>query len=825
MIFVGIVIIPLVDRLERARLFSVILVVFALVLLGQGPLAVRAPAFVYRGLYIVCYLMKGLLFLQFWLLAGDLLDLRQAKRLFPILLGFSLVGGLTASITASILPRTISTTTLLAMAGWILLATLVPVMALARSRRGGSPERLSKDAFLSTVWRGLRADIRISWGSPLLRNLSLCLLLLALLAQVLDFLLGTAAHGVLEGNLDALTKFYAVLNGIVIGAGALVQFLFANRIVSTLGVTRAQLIAPLTFIGAFAVSGGVYLAFGETLTSFALLATVVASRAVQKVLRISLVRTSTDLIYNAIPGERRGRARALKETVIEPLGVLLSGAFLMAGSGLPLQFVLGTALLLAVLFLATATRLKDNYLESLVNVLKEKSRYRFAFPSVVMRNPRLRSVQDASVSGLKRALKNDEASVRLLAVEVASELKEPEAARLLVERFREERDEEVRGRMLSSLGKMLHASESSSEGDTLLDRDPRVRASGMESMAQSGIFRPEDLLEEDAVASAEGQDSEAPSRIQDRTRAGTRLDEKRASFVELARSGERHAFEQLVHYLEEGDGATRHLASRTLESCGEAAIDVLTLALWSSDVEGRRYVIRALDRIDTSRARQALLPVLMLEAEEAYYDLVRIEALSALGGNAAVALLRDSLRQRVDQARRNASQILRAVFIGEPGMRLILSNLNHPDRFIRASAIEALEVRVDPAMLGGVLPLFEHESPKTIAEHGSTYFDLPSRPPLDVLAELTRHRSAWIRACAVFALGLVGTRELVEKLEALTRDDDELTRLNAVEAIGKLGSRESLPFLERLASRTKGKLQGYAVAAIAAIDGRAGGAA
>jgi hypothetical protein len=313
---------------------------------------------------------------------------------------------------------------------------------------------------------------------------------------VLDFLLGTAAHGALDGELDALTTFYAALNGVVIGAGALVQLAFANRVVSKLGVTRAQLLAPLTFIGAFAASGAVFLAIGETLSSFALLATLVASRALQKVLRISLVRTSTDLIYNAIPGERRGRAKALKETVIEPLGVLLGGAFLIASAKLPVQFVLGTALLLSVLFLATAARLKDDYLESLVDVLKEKSRFRFAFPSVMMRNPPARPAEDPSVSGLKRALRNDEASVRLLAVEVASELKEPEAATLLVERFRDEPNEEVRGRMLSALGKMLQEGEEMAEGASLSDRDPHVRASGMESLAQSGIFRPEDLRDE-----------------------------------------------------------------------------------------------------------------------------------------------------------------------------------------------------------------------------------------------------------------------------------------------------------------------------------------
>ena len=40
---------------------------------------------------------------------------------------------------------------------------------------------------------------------------------------------------------------------------------------------------------------------------------------------------------------------------------------------------------------------------------------------------------------------------------------------------------------------------------------------------------------------------------------------------------------------------------------------------------------------------------------------------------------------------------------------------------------EALEVRVEPALLGGILPLFEHENPRAIAEHGSSYFQFPTR--------------------------------------------------------------------------------------------------
>lgn len=830
LIFVGLVIIPVVDRLDRARFFTLVLLAFGAALLGSSIFAHEAPDFAYRGLYIVCFLMKSLVFLQFWLLAGDLLDIRQAKRLFPVLLGFSLVGGVMASLLASLLPGWLATEWLLTLAGVLLLATLAPVRMIAARFRDRFRASRPRGKGLTAVFRALRRDLEVSFRTPLLRTLSVFLLLVALLAQVLDFLVGKASHvhfSTLTGGVDlqSLTSFYAVLNGVVIGAGVLVQLLLANKVISSVGVTRGELAAPVTFVLAFVLTGGVFFASGGRMTSRFFVA-VVASRAIQKVLRISLVRTSTDFLYNAIPAEARGRAKAFKETIIEPFGVLLGGLFLMAASLLPLQYILGGALVLSLLFLVSTLELKSGYQASLVHVLKEKSRFRHAFPSVVMRQGALKAEMARAAAATKRPSENDDASVRVLAEEVAAELKEPEAASLLVERFHAETDPGARGQMLRALGKMLHHQREGLETDSLADQDPHVRASGMESLAQSGIVRPEQVFAKEppgpareADASAEPASAAAEPGISD---------QKRRQFFELARQTDRSALERLVHYLEEGDGATRHLAARALEMCGEPAIDALTLALWSTDVEGRRYVIGALSRIGSERARQALFPALSLEAEEAYYDLIRLEAVRKLPRSPGVELLSDSIVQRVDRGRRNAHQILRAVFLHESGMRIIVSNLNHPDRYVRSSAIEALELRVESSLLEGILPLFEHDSPEAIAEHGGSLFSLPVKRPSSVLRELTRHRSPWIRACAIYALGEVGSRDDVPALEALSSDPYELARLNAVESIGRLGDSSRTSFLEALSSpqsHPTAKLREYALAAIAAIHDRAGGSA
>jgi HEAT repeat protein len=438
-----------------------------------------------------------------------------------------------------------------------------------------------------------------------------------------------------------------------------------------------------------------------------------------------------------------------------------------------------------------------------------------------MRQDALKAEMARAAAAARRPIEKDDPSVRLLAVEVAAELKEPEAASLLVERFHAETDADERGRMLRNLGKMLHHQREGVEAESLADQDPHVRASGMESIAQSGIVRTEEVFAEPEPEPP--REAEAPAEPAAPAPEAGISDQKRRQFFELARQTDRSALERLVHYLEEGDGATRHLAARALENCGEPAIDALTLALWSTDVEGRRHVIGALGRIGTERARQALLPVLSLEAEEAYYDLLRLEAVRKLPRSPGIGLLCDSIVQRVERARRNAHQILRAVFLHEPGMRLIVSNLNHPDRYVRSSAIEALELRVESSLLEGILPLFEHDNPGAIAEHGGSLFSLPMKRPSSVLRELTRHRSPWIRACSIYALGEVGSRDDVPALEALASDPYELARLNAVESIGRLGDSSKTPFLEAISSpqgHPTAKLSEYALAAIEAIRDR-----
>ena len=419
LICAGLFVIPLIDRWDRLRTFTTTLVVFALILGLARVSGTGAPEYGYRALYPLVFFMKSLVYLQFWLIAAEICEIRQAKRIFPILLGLSLAGGLLAAIGASLLPFLsgwLQTQDLLLVAAALLVAALVPTR-LVKSHYHQYLRQPLMDAPLRSrsTWMQVRSDLAMTLDSPLLRTLSAAALLFSVLTPVLDYLMGRAvtarfvdASGAVD--LQLVASFYAVLDGTTIGAGALVLLLLSKRLIAAVGVTRGHLAASSTFLVGFAAIGATLLVTGGLGTAFFI--AVLASRVVQKVLRVSLYRSSIDLICNPVPAEHRGRARAFREVVIEPGGVLLGGMFLMAAGFVDMRVMLTCALLLSGALVALSARLKGLYLENLVQVLREKSRVRFTSPASTPRQKRRRVLSWSDGFDLERALDVDDAPSR-----------------------------------------------------------------------------------------------------------------------------------------------------------------------------------------------------------------------------------------------------------------------------------------------------------------------------------------------------------------------------------------------------------------------------
>ena len=161
---------------------------------------------------------------------------------------------------------------------------------------------------------------------------------------------------------DDLTTAIGIFRGIAGFVSLLVQFLLTQKIISKLGVARAVILHP-AFLSAATLAMGIKFNFW----------TANIAKFGDHVLLYTVQDSSYQMLYNPIPLEIRGKARALVEGYIKPASMCLAGIILVILAPLlsnqAISFIaFGFALVWATLSFMT----KKGYVESLVNNLKNK---------------------------------------------------------------------------------------------------------------------------------------------------------------------------------------------------------------------------------------------------------------------------------------------------------------------------------------------------------------------------------------------------------------------------------------------------------------------
>ena len=124
------------------------------------------------ALYFFGQILGILLISQFWTLANDVYDARQAKRLFGLIGGGACLGGALGNSITAITIEELGPNNLLLVSAAVLAACVAIVRSIARHRTGGSTRNstrisASEDARRCVCWRspGNCACSRRSWVS------------------------------------------------------------------------------------------------------------------------------------------------------------------------------------------------------------------------------------------------------------------------------------------------------------------------------------------------------------------------------------------------------------------------------------------------------------------------------------------------------------------------------------------------------------------------------------------------------------------------------------------------------------------------------------
>jgi len=264
------------------------------------------------GLYLFGQIVGILLISQFWTLANDIYDARQAKRLFGFIGGGASLGGVLGGGLTKYLGGIIGNNHLLLVSAAALVCCLAIVVLILRRQ---NPAGLS----LIESERGVGGTeaLRLLAHSPHLRVIALVIGLAAAGATIIEQQLNMAAEAT-GGNEVAITAFLADVQIYLSLAGFFVQILLTSRIHRSLGLAVALLLLPLT-LG----STGLMI-----LLTGALWAPQVA-RVLDSTLRYTVDKTTREILFLPLPADLKYRAKPFIDVTMDRFAKALTAIVLL----------------------------------------------------------------------------------------------------------------------------------------------------------------------------------------------------------------------------------------------------------------------------------------------------------------------------------------------------------------------------------------------------------------------------------------------------------------------------------------------------------------
>ena len=344
----------LISRLPRRYVAPLTLAGMSAFLVAFWFLFRTAGDWVSVGFYLLGLILGLLLISQFWTLANDIYDARQAKRVFGFIGGGSSLGGMTgAGLTAIVVSRVGTDNLLLCSAGILLLcAGLVTLIVRREAAAGRGGAVAAEEEGVSG-----KEAIRLLRESRHLQIIALVIAFAAVGAGLIEQQLNMAAEA-FKGRAatDNLTAFLAQVTLYLSAIGFFIQVALTSRIHRYLGVGFALLVLP-TSLG---VTGVVML------LNAALWAPAMA-RILDTSLRYTLDKTTREVLFLPLPTALKYRAKPFVDVTVDRFAKGLAALLALVlikpwGLGLNWQQISYASLAVMALWVVTAVRARREYL-------------------------------------------------------------------------------------------------------------------------------------------------------------------------------------------------------------------------------------------------------------------------------------------------------------------------------------------------------------------------------------------------------------------------------------------------------------------------------
>ncbi|MEP7117020.1 MAG: Npt1/Npt2 family nucleotide transporter [Acidobacteriota bacterium] len=307
------------------------------------------------GFYLFGLILGILLISQFWTLANDIYDPRQAKRLFGLIGGGASLGGATGAAITAGLVETLGTKTMLLVSAAIMVVCLLIVVRIIRTNQRAGQSDAAKTGEEEGVGGG--EALALLRGSRHLQIIALVIAFAAIGAAIIEQQLNmAAAEAKGQANTDSITAFLAQITVYLSLIGLFIQVALTSRIHRLLGIGFALMILPVS-LGA---SGLLMLTVGALWTSG-------VARVLDTSLRYTVDKTTREILFLPLPADVKYRAKPFIDVTVDRLSKGAGALMILVlikdwGLGLSWQQLSYASLAITVLWIIFALRARAEYM-------------------------------------------------------------------------------------------------------------------------------------------------------------------------------------------------------------------------------------------------------------------------------------------------------------------------------------------------------------------------------------------------------------------------------------------------------------------------------
>jgi len=319
----------IIDRFTRVSLMRLLLFILGVVFLALRLLFVfHLPKWLnFAIVYVVAEQQWLFVPLVFWVLANDIFEMVQAKRLFPVIASASFAGRLLGIGLAAIIPGILERIPTLKPEDLLIFNTIIYMLMFLMFNQGIQSIKVRQT---SQDRQTVRETLTEGWGFVRevlsFRYLMLAMLAVSVIITIIDFHFLVVSNKTFH-NPDNFQTFYSLYRLGLVLASMMIQGLFTSRLIGGMGLKNVFLILPVVLL---ASSVGVAVLPGIIMCT----AGIVLARLAQ-----STTDESARKAFQAlVPEERRGRVSMFMDSYLFAAGTIagcvITGLVVLVGTAL-----------------------------------------------------------------------------------------------------------------------------------------------------------------------------------------------------------------------------------------------------------------------------------------------------------------------------------------------------------------------------------------------------------------------------------------------------------------------------------------------------------